>query len=105
MTRSTLALIASAAVGVMAIGFLVDGRGFVGNLVAAALEILLTVTNVAWLIERDNRRRWARARGHILLAVTHHMARIAQEFMAHLEGDEVEELMARQDLDGAIADG
>jgi len=105
MTRNKLALIAAAAVGLMAIGFLMDGRGFVGNLIAAALEILLTVTIVAWLIERGNRRRWAGARGHILLSVTHHMARIAHEFMVHLEGDEVEELMARQDLDGDIAEG
>lgn len=40
-----------------------------------------------------------------MLSITHHMARTAHEFMANLDGHEVEELMARRDLDGAIAEG
>lgn len=105
MTRGRLALIIAGAVALIVFGFLLDGRGFGGNLVAAALEILLTVTIIAWLIERSSRRRWGRARGNILLAVTYQMAKLAHEFMAHLEGEEVEALMTRQDLDGSIAEG
>lgn len=105
MTKRRAALILVAAISLVGVGFWADGEGFLGNVLAAGLEILLTVTIIDWLIRRGVRRRWSHARGHILLSITHHMARVAHEFMAHLEGDEAEELMTRHDLDGAIAEG
>lgn len=63
MTKRRAALILVAAISLAGVGFWVDGNGFLGNVLAAGLEILLTVTIIDWLIRRGMRRRWSHARG------------------------------------------
>ena len=92
MTIRRLLLIIFTFLSLLIFGLALDLTGFLGNLIAGAIEVLLTVTILNWLIQIRQGRRWARTRGQLMSAISYHLATIAHEFMASLEGDAIEEL-------------
>ena len=100
MTPTKILVIILISLALLALGLLLDLRGFLRNLIAGAIEILLTVTILSWLIQTRQRRRWARARAQFTSAISYHLATIAHEFYGKLEGDVMEELPMYQDIDG-----
>ena len=68
------------------IGMLLDWKGFIGNASAGAIEIIITVTIIDWLLQQQRRKRWQRVRAQIIAALTQHIGNIASEYMTGFDG-------------------
>lgn len=70
----------------LVIGMILDFKGFIGNLLAGAIEVLVTVTVIDWLLQRQRRKQWEKVRVQIISALTQHIGNIASEYMTHFYG-------------------
>ncbi len=68
------------------IGVALDYRGFIGNLAAGAFYLVITITLIDWLLERQRSRQWSKVRAQIVSALTSHLANIASEYMVTFRG-------------------
>jgi len=68
------------------IGLVFDREGFIGNLAAGVIEIVITVTVIDWLLQRQRRARWQKVRTQIVSALTQHMDNIADEYQTGFYG-------------------
>ena len=68
------------------IGMSLDWKGFIGNVSAGAIEIIIAVTIIDWLLQQQRRRRWHRVRAQIVIALTQHIGNMASEYMTNFYG-------------------
>jgi hypothetical protein len=67
-------------------GMFLDWKGFIGNASAGAIEVIITVTVIDWLLQRQRRKRWQGVRAQILVALTQHIGNMASEYMSNIYG-------------------
>lgn len=67
-------------------GMLLDWQGFIGNVSAGAIEVIVTVTVIDWLLQQQRRKRWQRVRAQIVAALTQHIGNMASEYMSNIYG-------------------
>lgn len=82
----------------LVIGVFLDDKGFIGNLLAGAIEVLVTVTVIAWLLQRQRRKQWSKVRVQIISALTQHIGNIASEYMTHFYGPGLHLLNFAEDI-------
>ena len=72
------------------IGIYLDWQGFIGNLAAGGIEILITITVIDRLLERERRERWEKAREQIFSALTQHIYNLMCEYQIHFHSPKLE---------------
>jgi len=82
----------------LVIGIYLDSAGFLGNLIAGAIDVLITVTIIAWLLQRQRRKQWKRVRSQIISAITQHIGNMASEYMTHFYGPGFDLLAFTEDV-------
>ena len=86
MTIRKIFIVALTCLFLFAIGVAMDCRGFIGNLIAGAIEVIVTVTVIAWLLQRQRRAQWQRVRTQIVSALTQHVDNIKDEYQTSFYG-------------------
>jgi hypothetical protein len=89
MTIRRAIVIAVVCLVFLATGIVVDWKGFIGNVAAGAIEIVVTVTIIDWLLRQQRRKRWQRVRSQIISALTQHIGNIVTEYMINFHGPEL----------------
>jgi hypothetical protein len=79
-------------------GIYLDGASFIGNLIAGAFDVLITVTIIAWLLQRQRKKQWRKVRSQIVEAITQHISNIASEYMTHFYGPGFDLLSFAEDI-------
>ena len=67
-------------------GLILDSKTFTVNLLNSAIDVILTVTVIDWLLERQRRKQWDKVRSQIITALTWHLGNIASEYMVTFRG-------------------
>jgi hypothetical protein len=90
MTARKILAITLTCLLLVAIGVVTDGKGFVGNLIAGAIEVIITVSVIEWLLQRQRRARWQKVRTQIVSALTEHIDNIKDEYQASFYGPDLD---------------
>ena len=87
ITRSSLITIAIVLVIVVLFltGFLLDFKGFLVNLIASAITVILTVTVINWFLIRQRRNQWKRVRSQIITALLNHIGNMTSEYSINIQ--------------------
>ena len=68
------------------IGLILDSKSFTVNLLNSAIDVILTVTVIDWLLDRQRSKQWDKVRSQIITALTWHIGNIASEYMTTFHG-------------------
>ena len=90
MASRRILIIAVACILLLALGLALDWKGFTGNLIAGAIEVIVTVTIIDWLLQRQRRRQWQKVRTQIVGALTQHIDNIVDEYQTTFYGPELD---------------
>lgn len=89
MTIRKILVITLACLFLLVIGLVIDWEGFIGNLMAGAIEVIITVTVIDWLLQRQRRARWQKVRTQIVNALTQHIDNLKDEYQTRFYGPEL----------------
>jgi hypothetical protein len=98
MNIRRVVMVAVACLIISLIGILLDWEGFIGNMLAGAIEVAVTVTIIDWLLQQQRRKRWHTVRAQILAALTQHIGNIASEYMSNIYGSGLHLLDFAEDI-------
>ena len=90
MTIRKVLFVTLACLFLLVIGSVLDWEGFIGNLVAGAIEVIITVTVIDWLLERRRKTRWQKVRTQIVQALTQHIDNVKDEYQIRFYGPELD---------------
>jgi uncharacterized BrkB/YihY/UPF0761 family membrane protein len=68
-------------VALTVVGLKLDSKSLIVNLLNSAIVVILTVTIIDWLPDRQRRNQWAKVRSQIIDALTWHLGNVASEYM------------------------
>jgi hypothetical protein len=74
----------------LVVGLGIDREGFIGNLIAGTIEIIITVTVIDWLLQRQRKARWQKVRTQIVGALTQHIDNIIDEYQTRFYSPELD---------------
>jgi hypothetical protein len=86
VTTRTVVIVTIACLFFFVIGMVLDWEGFVGNLAVGAIEVILTVTIIDWLLKRQRREQWRKVRTQIVSALAQHIDNMGDEYQASFHG-------------------
>jgi hypothetical protein len=98
MNTRRIIVIAIVCLPLFLMGMLLDWKGFIQNLSAGAIEIIITVTIIDWLLQQQRRKRWQRVRAQIVAALTQHIGNMASEYATNFYGRELRLLDFVEDI-------
>jgi hypothetical protein len=79
-------------------GMILDSKSFTVNLLNSAIDVVLTVTIIDWLLDRQRRRQWNKVRSQIITALTWHIGNIASEYMINFHGSDFDLIAYTEDV-------
>jgi hypothetical protein len=73
----------------LVLGLVIDREGFIGNLAAGAIEVVVTVAVIDWLLLKQRRARWQKVRVQIISALTQHIDNLKDEYQIRFQTPEL----------------